>query len=422
MHYSGEFKKRFSNTSNIVAKKFLFKYGYSCSSFTMPDYYEITGFDKMKLKEIDWKKVPITKTVDIFTPKGNLSWRRFSFFHPFMYWHIVNLITEKENWDYIKKHLCQSTKVACYSFPDFKLKHDQTVQGQSIEGWLQMAERDLIKNCANYNFLTVTDIQNFYSSIYTHSIGWALHSKEKARSDRYKYKLIGTKLDRLFQNSRETQTNGIPIGSLASDIIAEIVLVKVDYLLSEWLVKEKLDSKIFISRFRDDYRILSKNISDAKKTLKGLNRILCDNFDLTLNANKTFTYEDVIENAFRPWNVAIRQSFLLRGVVCEDLPKKISSSYLKDVFLETYQIQKKYLQGRVANSVLSKLSKKMDKKDLEIKINESNIAELISFLRKIILIREETTPHSISLIGFLLNNSRPVIKRQFIEEMINILD
>jgi hypothetical protein len=420
-NYSEKLKRRLSKISNTSARKFLHKYGYNSSSFIMPDYYQASGFDKIKLTSIDWKKVPATQTLDIFTPKGNLSWRRFSFFHPFMYWHIVNVLTEPENWKNIKKHLCRSTEVACYSTPDFKLRKGQSLQGQGIERWLQMAERDLINDCAIYNCLTVTDIQNFYSSIYTHSIAWALHSKDKARSDWRKLKLIGSKLDKLFQNSRDRQTNGIPIGSLVSDIIAEIVLTAVDVILSRWLKEEKIDSRVLVSRFRDDYRILSGDNNDANKVLKKLNRILHEDFNLALNPNKTFIYEDVIEKVFRPWDLEIKQSFLLRRIISDDLPDKISFYFLRDVLLETYRIQKKYPQGRAANTVLSKLAQIIKRKGLnKIDISKSTISGLIAILRKLMLAREEVTPYSTLLIDSLLEKYKYSQKKQFIEEMANI--
>jgi len=268
--------------------------------------------------------------------------------------------------------------------------------------------------------LALTDIQNFYPSIYTHSISWALHSKMSSRSDRFKYELLGTKLDRLFQNSRDTQTNGIPIGSQVSDIIAEIILVHVDCLLSKWLKKEKLDSRIIISRFRDDYRILSKNRSEANKALKSLNRILCEEFDLVLNANKTYIYDDIIDNAFRPWIIEIKHSFLMGKLFNQEPLKTLSFNFIKDVLVETYRIQKKYPQGRAAISVLSKLSEKVIESNEKFKINDSEISELGSILRKIILTREETTPYVILLIDRFLTKSKLRIKNKFIKKMIRI--
>lgn len=415
--HSEEAKNILSKTSSTRARRFLYEHGYSSSSFTMPDYYKASGFDKMKLQKINnWKKVPITQTLDIFTPKGDLSWRRFSFIHPYMYWHIVDVLTEEENWEKLRNHLCNPTLVASYSNPEFTIKPGENVQGKRIKNWLQMAERDLLKDCGSYNCLAITDIQNFYSSIYTHSIAWALHSKREAREDARKRELFGNKLDKLFQNSRDTQTNGIPTGSMVSDIIAEIVLTKIDIKISQWIEKEKLDSYIIVTRFCDDYRILCKNISFAHKFFNKLNRILHENFDLILNPSKTHIYEDVLEKAFRPWDQEINQSHLIREIRHGKLPKKISFYFFRDVLLETYRIQKKYSKGRPSITILSKLAEKLNNKELI--MSSSNIIELIAILRKIVFIREEVTPYSILLIDTLLEKYNVKQKEQFINEMI----
>ena len=47
-----------------------------------------------------------------------------------------------------------------------------------IYEFLEMAENDLVAEAYNYKYILKTDIKNFYPSIYTHSIAWALHTKE----------------------------------------------------------------------------------------------------------------------------------------------------------------------------------------------------------------------------------------------------
>ncbi len=65
-----------------------------------------------------------------------------------------------------------------------------------IYEWIEMAEKDLVLDSRKYKYIVKTDITNFYSSIYTHSIGWALHGREKAFKDK-EYALLGNKIDRL---------------------------------------------------------------------------------------------------------------------------------------------------------------------------------------------------------------------------------
>ena len=53
-----------------------------------------------------------------------------------------------------------------------------------IYEWIEMAEKDMVAEAHKYNFIIRADITNFYNSVYTHSIGWALHGREKAFADR----------------------------------------------------------------------------------------------------------------------------------------------------------------------------------------------------------------------------------------------
>ncbi len=108
-----------------------------------------------------------------------------------------------------------------------------------------------------------------------------MHGREKSLADK-EYKLTGSKVDRLIQYANDARTNGIPVGSALSDLIAEIILASVDRKVSS-----KLKSVDFIGcRFKDDYRILCNSEYDAKKILKVLSDELVE-FNLLINENKT---------------------------------------------------------------------------------------------------------------------------------------
>jgi retron-type reverse transcriptase len=77
-------------------------------------------------------------------------------------------------------------------------------------------------------------------------------------------------LDRLFQAANDGCTNGIPIGPVVSDLIAEIVLAAIDRELSRKL--RRLD--ILAVRFKDDYRFLCKTEAHGVEVLKELQRQL----------------------------------------------------------------------------------------------------------------------------------------------------
>lgn len=128
-----------------------------------------------------------------------------------------------------------------------------------------------------------TDIEDCYSSIYTHSIPWALHGKETIKlklQSRKKGDLFGNYIDDLIQGLSYGQTNGIPQGSVLMDFIAEIVLGYADLELSNRIQKyneksntEKL-TEYQILRYRDDYRIFGNSQNDIIKIARFLSDVL----------------------------------------------------------------------------------------------------------------------------------------------------
>ena len=166
----------------------------------------------------------------------------------------------------------------------------------------------------HYNYLMITDIADCYSSIYTHSITWAMCEKENAKkiirkeekgiSDktRKRYK-IGDDIDKKMQGMSYQQTNGIPQGSVLMDFIAELVLGYADLELSRRLStlrsksKKALDYKVL--RYRDDYRIFGKTQEDVIKIAKELTEVLAD-LNFRLNTQKTIITQDLVSDALKP--------------------------------------------------------------------------------------------------------------------------
>ena len=141
-----------------------------------------------------------------------------------------------------------------------------------------------------------SDITDCYSSIYNHSIAWALHGKEEAKKKRNDPTLIGNIIDINIQGMRHGQTNGIPQGSSLMDFIAEIVLGYADLELTEKIIDIK---DYHILRYHDDYRIFVNNSSDGEKILMRLTEVLLD-LGLKLNASKTKISDSIIEDSFKP--------------------------------------------------------------------------------------------------------------------------
>ena len=132
-------------------------------------------------------------------------------------------------------------------------------------------------------FLLKADIAQFYPSVYTHSIPWAIHTKSAAKKNRTD-QLYGNKLDRLVRNGQDGQTMGIPIGPDTSLILAELLLSAVD----ENLQSDKKFSEAF--RYYDDYEFTFESASKRDELLGSLQKYIGE-YELRLNPKKTSAME-----------------------------------------------------------------------------------------------------------------------------------
>jgi hypothetical protein len=169
--------------------------------------------------------------------------------------------------------------------------------GRMIYEWIDMAEKDLVEESYAYKYLARTDVKNFYPSVYTHSIAWALHTKALIRSPgmRTDYSLVGNRLDKLFQAANDGCTNGLPIGPAVSDFVAELILSAVDIAVSNRLV----GLSVLALRFKDDYRFMCKSKEDCEKCIRVLQKELKE-FRLLVNEDKT-KISRLPEGIFRDW-------------------------------------------------------------------------------------------------------------------------
>lgn len=146
--------------------------------------------------------------------------------------------------------------------------------------------RDSLK----YRFFSKLDIQNFFGSIYTHSITWAIvgdkHLGKEYGNQRFR-NTFATQSDIIQQKSNDNETNGIIIGPEINRIIADIILTHCDYSVEKSLNEKGFafnkDYKIF--RFVDDYYIFSSTYEIIEVIEQAISKEL-SNFNLRLNLEK----------------------------------------------------------------------------------------------------------------------------------------
>lgn len=133
----------------------------------------------------------------------------------------------------------------------------------------------LIPGC---RYIAYSDIANFFPSIYTHSINWALSTKTKAKRTRRDHKSLGALLDSSAMDLRDRETDGLLIGPHASNLLAEIILSCVDFNLCKKGYR--------YTRYIDDYTCYANSKTEADSFLRDLSSEL-DEFKLSINFKKT---------------------------------------------------------------------------------------------------------------------------------------
>lgn len=239
-----------------------------------------TGFDVMPFKRTRHPNIP----------------RMIGIPHPMAYLLLVNTIVE--NWEGNIRPVCQSEN----SNLQFEIQSDfrilvHSYHAMSIDGDVENHDPSLD---FGMSYRVKTDISNFYHSIYSHALPWALVGHQEAKKTRHTESWYN-KLDADARRCQRNETKGITIGPATSSILSEIILFKVDEALREKGYK--------FSRYVDDYTAYTDSKSNADAFLVDLAKEL-DSYALTLNHKKTEIREMPTQNALR-WVIEMNQLLAL---------------------------------------------------------------------------------------------------------------
>ena len=241
----------------------------------------------------------------ILCHKGGIyGWRPLELIHPYLYVSLVDLITESNHWNSIKSSFAKSAQrslIESTGIPRVPVD-SKSQKATQVSSWWERFEQRSIASALEYEFVAVTDLVDCYPSIYTHSVAWSLLGKKRAQGNKRGRRELGNLLDGYLMDMHRGQTNGIPQGSVLSDLIAELVLSYLDRLVSCYSKMDRLNG-FRILRYRDDYRIFARDLSTATGVLKALSRAVAF-LGLKLNVSKTIVSDDVITNAVKDDKVA----------------------------------------------------------------------------------------------------------------------
>lgn len=278
MAYLDEKKRLIANLTRESAEPFLRARGYFTEIDILPGYVNPDSLDNITPPPINWRHnggSPRTSSIDILIEKPDKGLRRFSLVHPLIYLQMMEELFA--SLDLVKNRLLRETGVSVYSIPTM-IGHEEVG-----EGWKYFSRIDPAQHFLSHGVVVSADIYNFYGSVYTHSVSWALHGRDEAKNRSRDFSLSGNRFDKLLQNAHDGQTNGIPVGNIISDVMAELVLKDVDELIAPLLLE--LDVKAF--RFKDDYRFICKSKRDARAVIDKLALSLNTHYGLSLNQSKT---------------------------------------------------------------------------------------------------------------------------------------
>ena len=182
---------------------FLLKHQSYCN-FPLPSYFDFSpillttkdGLDPKQngLSDMGLKDASNYDNVNYIlqtNKDGHYAWRPFQLIHPALYVHLVSKITEDDNWSLIKnrfKYFNSNQKIRVASMPREAGDNTPSDTAESVIGWWNDVEQLSIEKSLDFKYIFHTDIANFYPSIYTHSISWAIHTKEIAKKPRTEIK------------------------------------------------------------------------------------------------------------------------------------------------------------------------------------------------------------------------------------------
>jgi hypothetical protein len=336
---------------------------------------------------------------------GSYAWRPLQIIHPVLYVELINIITNKTNWETLVDKFSKfksNENISCCSIPA-KGSDSKNQNEISILSWWQNIEQASIRLSLEYKYLTTTDITDCYGALYTHTVAWAIHTKETAKQKRSDNDMFGNKIDKILQDMQNGQTNGIPQGSAVSDLIAEIVLGYADELLTKYLkdLKEATINKYKILRYRDDYRIFTQTAEDGKVILLYLTKAL-EELNLKLNTNKTHITDHLILGSIKPdklyWNSTV----------------KYDKSFFKTL-LNISELAHKYPNSGSLAVAMSKFRKQIDKTKKQPKNNDVLIPMVVDIMYN----NPRIYPTAASILSKLLSFEDDTTIKDYITKIID---
>ncbi len=245
--------------------------------FPMPFEYEAIKYDQDAvvdyITDLDVLNEGIRDYRTLLTPKSVKGFRVATQLDPID--SIISLALIYEIADDIERARLPKNQQTVYSFR-IKPEKNGTLYDPDFT-WGSFLDRAReITDSGEFTHVLITDISDFYPSIYFHDI-------ETVVGEAVKQSGRATHANVLFNYLRAMHLNqthkGLPVGPQFSRPIAELILDEIDRTL--------LEKGVQYIRYVDDFVVFSKSEADAYVTLSVLAQTLYDRRNLKLNEQKT---------------------------------------------------------------------------------------------------------------------------------------
>jgi hypothetical protein len=288
------------------------------------------------------QKAPATLAEKFSVPRSSFYRRSTTIVNPIGFYFLAREIAD--HWAEIEKHYAKSA--LSRSVPTF---------GQSAVRAIQLRKfselyDEKITTSAGYRFALVTDISSFFSTIYTHTITWALHGKsvgKKKKKPANGPAYLGDVLDQRCMDLQDRQTIGLPIGPDTSHVVAEIIATAID----ERLTGESGPSLAGF-RYVDDFFLFFNRREDAEKALAAVTKAV-GYYELQLNPAKTKIIE-IRELVEESWKYSLKSLQI-------SPTKKRQRDDLHHYFETLFALEKRYRDESLVKYGLKQLSSKIVK-------------------------------------------------------------
>ncbi len=280
-------------------------------SFELPEYFDFGPVLQFVAKTIDDK--PYGECLSGRNPAGisdvnfgimlnkdgRYAVRPLTLCNPYMYYFLVRCMCGPGNWERVKAFFkaCRVPHIKSCALPVIPDKVEPFHKSATILNWWNEIEQRSLELSLKFRHMFVSDITNCYGSINPESIDWALSLKGTAKATGANHD-IARGIITCLSDMQHGRNIGIPQGSSAFDVVAEIVLAYADMMLHERLEKEGISDGYEILRYRDDYRIFC-NDKDLLEHISYILQQVLELLNFRMNSSKTHITSDVVADSIK---------------------------------------------------------------------------------------------------------------------------